>query len=133
MKNYIMAMCVLAIALVPAAGLAAVDTLTSDAPTINNNGTSPRGPATVTVSVSPNVEMSFWSTTTDYAVTSANTVTDITNGLEYATHNTATGYAQRTKTTDSGTGPAPVTGTGVGGLPGDDWTWMGSGAAASGS
>lgn len=125
-KIYMTALCVLTLA-TPAIALAAVDTITTAQPTINNSESGDVGPETITFNPSPNVELSLFSTTVGYAITSANTLTNTTNGMEYATHHEATGYAQRTKTTAAQKGPAAAIAVGRAGVPGDGWTWMGGG------
>ncbi|MBV5330555.1 MAG: hypothetical protein JZU65_23485 [Chlorobium sp.] len=121
-KLYLMALCTLTIISVPAALFAAAATITVASP-VFTQATGATGPATLAVTPSPNVEISVWSTTTAYTMTSANIVTNKTNGSEYGATNLSTGYAQRTKTTDADTGPAATTGEVT--LPGTGWTWMG--------
>jgi hypothetical protein len=126
-KFYLLSACLLTLTFAPAAVFADADTIDGTTPTINNaSGT---GPATVTFTPSPNVELSLYSTTVGYAVTSANVLTNTTNGMEYAAHHEATGYAQRTKTTDAQNGPAAATEVGLAGVPGTDWVWMGGGGS----
>jgi len=73
---------------------------------------------------SPSVGVSVASTDTDYAITTANSLTDTSNGMEYGTKSTSSGYAQRTKTTNRGTGPEATTDAQA--LPtGGTWTWQG--------
>ena len=102
-----------------------------------NNGTG--GTLTVTVNnvaatntnftfdSSPNVGIAVSTSDTAYAITTANTLTgaDNNNGQEYGTLSTASGYAQRDKTTNAGVAPAPTTSETA--LPGDNWAWMGGG------
>ena len=129
-KIYITTLCILTLATAPTVIFAAADTINNTTPTINNSaGTA--GPATVTFTPSPSVELTLFSTVTGYAISSANTLTNTTNGMEYATHHEATGYAQRTKTTDPGKGPAAVTAVGLAGVPGGGWVWMGGGGTST--
>ena len=73
---------------------------------------------------SPSVGLSITTTDADYAITSANSLTSETNGQEYGTKSTATGYAQRDKTTAKGLGPvATASATALPG--GGDWNWQG--------
>lgn len=78
---------------------------------------------TLNFNTSPSVLISIETTATDYAITSANDKTDTTNGMEYGTLSTATGYAQRTKITEDSSGDVtdPADSTSLDG----DWTWMG--------
>lgn len=89
-----------------------------------------------TFGTSPNVCIYATTNGTAYAISAANTKTDQNNGLEYGTLSTATGYAQKTKTTGAGSGAAygPEATTSPADLPGGStsWAWMG-GSGASGS
>ena len=76
-----------------------------------------------TFNPSPSVGLSITTSDTDYAITSANSLTSETNGQEYGTKSTATGYAQRDKTTAKGTGPAVTTSATA--LPTGTWNWQG--------
>ena len=76
-----------------------------------------------TFASSPKVGISVFTSDNAYAITTANSLTDTGNGLEYGTLSTATGYALRTKTLGRGVGPAPT--TVVGALPGANWAWQG--------
>jgi hypothetical protein len=79
---------------------------------------------------SPNVGVTIFTTATAYSITTANTLTglNLENGLEFGTLSTATGYAQRTKTTDAGVGPEAAAADNA--LPGSDWAWMGGGGGS---
>ena len=76
---------------------------------------------------SPKVGISIFTSDTAYAITTANSLTGAnnSNGQEYGTLSTASGYAQRDKSTDTGAGPV-VTGA-ADTLPttGGDWNWQG--------
>jgi len=122
------ALCLWALAVIPTTVFAAPDTVTNAAPTINENTTGLPG---ITFNPSPNVELSVTSEATGYAVTSANILTNETNGMEYAAHHEATGYAQRPKTTAAQEGPKATTDIGLAGIPGTDWTWMGGGGGTT--
>ena len=78
-----------------------------------------------TFDASPNVGISVFISDSGYAITTANSLTgaDKNNGQEYGTLSTASGYAQRDKTTNAGTGP--TTTTAVNALPGTNWAWLG--------
>ena len=77
---------------------------------------------------SPNVGVTIFTSATAYSITTANTLTgaNLDNGLEFGTLSTATGYAQRAKTTNAGVGPAAAAADNA--LPGGDWAWMGGGS-----
>ncbi|RJQ70875.1 MAG: hypothetical protein C4519_19915 [Desulfobacteraceae bacterium] len=72
---------------------------------------------------SPNVGLTVFTSDTAYSITAANNKTNEANGLEYGTLSSATGYAQRTKTTAASQGPEAADSATV--LPGSDWAWMG--------
>ena len=79
----------------------------------------------LTYDPSPSVLMSVKASTSAYAIMATNAVTDKTNGKEYGTVSTATGYAQRTKTVDAATAvPVPKDETTLPTTNGA-WTWMG--------
>ena len=122
MKKIIIGLFALSLLTAPAIVFGAADTLNGTGNTVGD-GTHANGGPDLTFDVSPNVEISVYVTTTAYAMTSANTLTDTTNGLEYGTTSGSTGYAQRPKTTAAGTGPAATTAATA--LPGADWAWMG--------
>ena len=100
-----------------------------------NNGTG--GTLTITVAnvdgtnndftfdSSPSVGLSASTSATAYAITTANSLTGANNnnGQEYGTLSTASGYAQRDKTTDTENGPQATASETT--LPGGDWAWMG--------
>ena len=73
---------------------------------------------------SPSVGIATSTTDTDYTITSANSLTSRTNGQEYGTKSSASGYAQRDKTTDKGTGPV-VTSSATALPAGGTWNWQG--------
>jgi len=79
----------------------------------------------LTYNASPSVSMNVVASKTAYSIMAANSLTDKTNGLEYGTLSTATGYAQGQKTTDAGSGPS-TNGQTASAISGDvTWTWMG--------
>ncbi len=78
-----------------------------------------------TYSPSPNVGMNILSSATAYSIMAANSVTNTTNGMEYGTLNTATGYAQGTKTTLAGKGPSTTGQTSTTLSTDVTWGWMG--------
>ena len=87
------------------------------------------GANTFTFSPSPRVGVEVKTSASAYALTSANSLTNQTNGMEYGTYNTATGYALKAKTTDAGTadgcGPtAPTDEDTLGGT--GTWNWQGA-------
>lgn len=130
-KSYMMTICILAMMTAPSVVFAAdvTDAITTATPTITNRGasnTAVAGPASITFDPSPNVTLSLYSTILGYAVTSTNTLTSTTNGMEYAAHHEATGYAQRPKVATTIEAP---TGIGLGGLTDTDWVWMGGGGS----
>ena len=104
----------------PAVVLGDADTLNNDNNTIGD-GSHVNGGPDLRFYVSPTVELSVYVTANDYAMTSASTFTGTDNGMEYGVASTSTGYAQRKKTTDAGSGPETVTDVA---LPGN-WNWMG--------
>ena len=124
MKKILTIMFALMFMISPAVVFGAAQTLDSDNTTIGDGSHANGGPD-LTFNVSPNVEMSVYVTTTDYAITSANTQTDTDNGMEYGVLSTSTGYAQRQKSTDKTEGPETV--TSATSLPsgGGTWAWMG--------
>ena len=75
-----------------------------------------------TYDASPNVDINIITSAAEYAITTANNLTNTTTGMEYGTLSTSTGYAQRTKTSDAGADS--VTPASATALPGD-WAWMG--------
>ena len=85
----------------------------------NVDGTS----TSFTFASSPKVGISVFTSDNAYAITTANSLTDTSNGLEYGTLSTATGYALRTKTTARGVGPEDT--DAVDTLPGANWAWQG--------
>ena len=92
--------------------------------TIDLTGGSVPGTTTnFTFDSSPNVGIAVSTTDHDYAITTANSVTGTDNGQEYGTKSTATGYAQRDKTTAKGTGPVAT--TSATDLPTGTWNWQG--------
>lgn len=109
------------------AGTATV-TLGADA---SNNGTGgtltmtdvTAGFPPLTFTSSPNVSIATYAIDTAYAIMTTNTLTDTTNGMEYGTLSTDTGYSQRAKSIDAATaikGPTnEVT------LSGSDWVAIG--------
>jgi hypothetical protein len=87
---------------------AAAETIDGNDPTkmkVSNSATGVKGPGSIPVSVSPNVEMSIWSTLTAYGASAANTLPNNAVGLQYYTRHTASGYAQAPKTQGEGGGP----------------------------
>jgi len=83
---------------------------------------------------SPSVTVKIITDATAYSITTANMLTgaDDENGLEFGTLSSATGYAQREKTTDSGTvwgTNGPEAPTVVDALPGSGWLWQGGGGS----
>ena len=78
----------------------------------------------LTYNPSPNVAMNVVNTTSQYSIMAANILTDTTNGIEYGTLNTSTGYGQGTKTTGVGEGPS-ATGQTATSVPASITTWMG--------
>jgi len=78
-----------------------------------------------TFSPSPSVGISIIASDTAYSIMSANSLTDTTNGLEYGTLSSATGYAQGTKTTAAGTGPSTTGQTSTALSTAVTWGWMG--------
>lgn len=122
MKKIIQTFCFVGLLAIPVAG-AAVETLDGDNNVVTNS-VDGGGPG-FTFDVSPSVEISFLSTASAYAIMSANTLTDTTNGVEYGTRHDSTGYAMRKKTTDAKIGPAPVTSATALPVDADEtWTWM---------
>jgi hypothetical protein len=81
---------------------------------------------------SPNVGVTIFTSATAYSITTANTLTgsNLENGLEFGTLATATGYAQRTKTTIAGQGPQAADADND--LPEgeNEWQWMGGGGGS---
>lgn len=122
MKRIFSTAIILSMMFCPAMAFAAADTLDSSSNTIGDGSHANGGPD-LEFDVSPNVEISAYVTVNAYAMTSANTLTNTDNGLEYGTLSSATGYAQRQKTTDADSGPAAATADNA--LPGSDWAWMG--------
>ncbi len=77
----------------------------------------------LTFDPSPSVLIAVKATTSAYAMKTANAVTDTSNGKEYGTLSSATGYAQRTKSVAAATAiVAPTSATALGGTT---WTWLG--------
>ena len=126
MKKLIPVMLIALMMICPAVIFGAADTLNKNNNTIGD-GNHTNGGDDLEYNVSPNVEMSVYVTTSDYAMTSANTQTDTDNGKEYGCTSTGSGYAQRTKTKNKGEGPATV--TAVDSLPGEGWAWIGGGGS----
>ncbi len=84
----------------------------------------------LTYNASPSVSMNVKATTSAYSIETANILTTKTNGQEYGTKSTSSGYAQRNKTTASGTsltanGPTVAAQTATSLDTGTAWTWMG--------
>ena len=80
----------------------------------------------LTYDASPNVGMSVTATTTDYCISSVNTLTNTENGIEYATTSAATGYAQRPKTTAAGAAVVACdSATAIPSASDSTWVWMG--------
>ncbi len=87
-------------------------------------------PTSLIYNASPSVSMNVKATTSAYSIETANILTTTTNGQEYGTKSTSSGYAQRNKTTDSGTalntnGPTVAAQTAVLLDTSAAWTWMG--------
>lgn len=77
----------------------------------------------LTYTPSPGVGLAVSTSATNFSMTSANSLTDNVNGMEYGTLSTSEGYAQRTKTTTVNNGPAATTSATA--LPGASWGWVG--------
>ena len=127
MKKSIVAISCMAFMLLFSSAVFAITSVTNGTGgtlTINLSGGSVPGTTTnFTFDSSPNVGISVSTTDHDYAITTANSVTGTDNGQEYGTKSTATGYAQRDKTTAKGTGPAVTTSATA--LPTGTWNWQG--------
>ncbi|WP_456387856.1 hypothetical protein [Desulfolithobacter sp.] len=118
------ALCLMAM---PTLVFAAAEELTTSSTTVTNTNGVNGGPD-LTFTPSPNVSLQAYTTTTAYALTATNILTDANNGMVFGTLNSSSGYAQRQKTDTDVTAekaPAPTSATA---LPTDadaDWTWMG--------
>ncbi len=127
MKKYLVPIiCAGFVLLCTTASIADTTTLNGSTSSITNTNGTMGGPS-LTYNTSPSVEMSVTTSASDYSITSANTKTGADNGMEYGVLATTTGYAQRQKTTDKGTGPAATTSATA--LPGSSWHWMGGGSS----
>jgi hypothetical protein len=127
MKTIVMTISIVAVIFmaVPAA-FAASATQSDTTVTITSTGNEPD----FEYDASPSVAVKIITDATAYAITTANmlTGTDQGNGLEFGTLSTSTGYAQREKTTESGTvwgTNGPEAPTAVDALPGSGWIWQG--------
>lgn len=85
--------------------------------TITSTGSGPN----LTYQPSPSVAVEIVTSSTAYTIGTYNSVTTTDNGIEYATTNSASGYAQRTLTAT----PLSDIGSTAGTLDGADWVWMG--------
>ena len=84
-----------------------------------------------TFAPSPRVGITSATSTTAYSITTANSNTDDSSGMEYGCLSTNTGYSQRQKTTVAGTATAngPGIATSETGLPGTGWNSIGGGGS----
>ncbi len=126
-KKFLAYLCVCASSLLLAGGTSYAAATSSSQASSTAGGLVTLGVATaggvLTFNPSPNVLIDIASTANSYAIQTANTVTDTTNGMEYGTLSTASGYAQRTKTADASTAIAPPSSDTA--LSGSGWKWMG--------
>lgn len=125
-KKILICLCICSLIGVSASAFAADVTSSQTGTTVTVGA----APTQLTYNASPSVSVSVIASTTAYSIMAANILTDTTNGLQYGTLSTATGYAQGPKTTDSGSdlttnGPS-TTGQSSTAIATDvTWTWMG--------
>jgi hypothetical protein len=131
MKKFnLISLWILAMMTIPAVAFAAPEIL--EGTTAGNKVITDSGAGDgLTFNPSPNVNINVTTDAVGYAMTSTNLLPNQTNGMEYAAHHEATGYAQRKKTGDSAEGAPATTGIGLAGIPTDaEWQWMGGGGEA---
>jgi predicted GNAT superfamily acetyltransferase len=128
MKKTFIAICCIAFILSFSSAAFAADsaqTTPGDQITITTTAT---GLSNFAFSPSPRVGVEIKTSASAYALTSANSLTSATNGMEYGTKNTAVGYALKTKTTAAGalTANGPTEPTDETTLGGTGWIWQGA-------
>jgi hypothetical protein len=122
-KKILVCLCLCASPLLMGVGSSfAADVLSTQAATggVVTLGTAPNQ---LTYNPSPSVSMAVAAAANAYAIQSTNLVTDTTNGMDYGTLNTATGFAQMTKTEAATVAVTPPTSSAA--LSGTGWVWMG--------